>query len=209
LSERMLTIPLLSLNLTLTPRALPRFDARVTYNVAGLARLAAQALAGRLEMELAELSRGPSRGSRRTGRWRRASSPGQALVELSLILPVLLIILVCCLDLGRAYFAYVGILAAAEQGARAASDLRFDGTAINNAVKLESGGSLAISDADITVSCPLDPPAIPTAPESCRQRGRAVTVSVRRTFTAVNPLLRPIAGTNSIPLHVSASVVVP
>jgi Flp pilus assembly protein TadG len=43
---------------------------------------------------------------------------GTSLVEAALVIPVLLIILVLALDLGRAYFTYIAVIDAAREGAR-------------------------------------------------------------------------------------------
>jgi len=45
---------------------------------------------------------------------------GQATVELTLTLGLLLILMVSCLDLGRAFFGYIALVNAAREGARAA-----------------------------------------------------------------------------------------
>lgn len=43
---------------------------------------------------------------------------GQSLIELTLVLPFLLLIMVAALDLGRAYYVYVALTNAAREGAR-------------------------------------------------------------------------------------------
>lgn len=136
---------------------------------------------------------------------------GQALVELALALPILLMLVIVTLDLGRAYFTYVGIVGAAEQGAVVAGDLGRDGTAIWTAVKGESSGagtSIAIADGDIAVSCPTSTPLNPSIPESCRVRGQPVTVTVRRGFQLATPFAQQLLGGNTIQLQASASQVV-
>lgn len=52
--------------------------------------------------------------------WRRISKSkkGQSLVELALVLPILLLLLLGFLDLGRAYYYEVAITNAAREGAR-------------------------------------------------------------------------------------------
>lgn len=51
-----------------------------------------------------------------TGLWKRER--GQALVELAIMLPILLIILLGVIDFGRVFYAYVTITNAAREGAR-------------------------------------------------------------------------------------------
>jgi TadE-like protein len=136
---------------------------------------------------------------------------GQALVELALALPILLMIVVVTLDVGRAYFTYVGIVAAAEQGAVVAGDYNRDGSAIWSAVKGEpsgSGTSIALADGDIAVTCPSGSPLNPSIPESCRVRGRPVTVTVRRGFQLATPFAQHVLGASTIQLQATASQVV-
>ncbi len=53
-------------------------------------------------------------------RWRRVSR-GQALVEMAIILPVLLLLLIMAIDLGRVFFGWVGLQNAARIGANYAA----------------------------------------------------------------------------------------
>jgi len=133
---------------------------------------------------------------------------GQALVELALILPVVAMLVVAATDLGRAYYAYVGIVGAAEQGARVAADLRNDDTAINTAVKNEPDGNLTIADGDILVSCPGGLSPVYGIPASCRQRGMPVQVAVRYNFRLVTPFVARLLGNDTIVLQGSAARVV-
>src|SRR5262245_15953730 len=48
---------------------------------------------------------------------RRARSRGQALVELALVTPLLLLLFAAAADLGRAFYAYVAVENAAKEGA--------------------------------------------------------------------------------------------
>ena len=49
------------------------------------------------------------------------SERGQSLVELALVLPLLILLLAGTVDLGRAFFSYIVITNAAQEGARAGS----------------------------------------------------------------------------------------
>ena len=51
------------------------------------------------------------------------SERGQGLVELALVLPLLILLLAGTVDLGRAFFSYIVITNAAQEGARAGSRL--------------------------------------------------------------------------------------
>jgi Flp pilus assembly protein TadG len=98
------------------------------------------------------------------GRGRRAGSRGQALVELALVLPVLLLVLVAAGDLARVFAARITIESAARAGALEAAthpssfveDQPCD--AVSNrvmcAVLTESGGgAIGIAPTDVAVDC--------------------------------------------------------
>ncbi|MHB1413911.1 MAG: TadE/TadG family type IV pilus assembly protein [Chloroflexota bacterium] len=116
-------------------------------------------------------------------------------MELSLVLPILAMVLLVSLDLGRAYFAYVGVLAAAENGVRVAADPGKSEAEIKAAVVGEPDGSLAISTGDVTVSSPRSP-------------GGEVTVTVQYPFMAVTPFVGNLLGSATIDIEVSAKGVV-
>lgn len=59
--------------------------------------------------------------SRRSGRARRAGSGGQSLVEFALVIPIIVLLVVAFVEIGRAVFAYNTIANAARQGARVAA----------------------------------------------------------------------------------------
>lgn len=128
------------------------------------------------------------------------------MVELAIVLPVLVAAVLLALDLGRVYFSYVGIRAAAERGAIAASDLSKDHTAINDAVKSEPGLTMAIKDADIAVSCP-EGSTSGTPGAACRRHGYPVKVEVRAIFTPLIPYA-DLLWRSDIVIKASASAVV-
>lgn len=85
-----------------------------------------------------------------TGDKRQNKERGQALVELALVLPILLLILMAIVDMGRIYHGYLSVTTAAREGARQASLGRTDeqvrATAILSATPLEADRiSVAIS----------------------------------------------------------------
>ncbi len=81
-------------------------------------------------------------------------SQGQAMVELALTLPLLLLILFGVVDLGRLFFAYTSITNASREGARVGTT---NPTNANNAIKTrveqEVASSLSLTDANITIDC--------------------------------------------------------
>lgn len=125
------------------------------------------------------------------------SQRGQSMVELTLVLPILLMVLLVSLDLGRAYFAYVGALAAAESGVRVAADPSKSDTSIRNAVIDEADGSLTIPDPNnnVLISSP-------------RSSGSEVTVTVKYPFQIITPFVSAVIGTDTVTIEVSAKGVV-
>lgn len=119
---------------------------------------------------------------------------GQSLVELTLILPVLLLVVLVTVDLGRAYFDYISILAAAENGVKVASHAAKTDAEITNAVVSEPDGTITISPSSVTIS-----------PSPTRASGQQVTVTVERPFVAVTPFVSSIWGGGPLNIRVSAT----
>ena len=118
---------------------------------------------------------------------------GQAFVELSLVLPILAFILLGTLDLGRVYFAYTGILGAAQHGVRTAINPSSTDADVRNAVLAEPGSTIGISAADISVS-----------PSPTRSTGQTVTVTVTYRFEVLTPFVNRIWGGGPLTLTASA-----
>lgn len=75
---------------------------------------------------------------------------GQSLVELALLLPVLIMLLMGTVDLGRAFYTYVAITNAAREGARYGASFPTVNSGIRDRVRNEiSGTSLSIPDSQI------------------------------------------------------------
>ena len=142
------------------------------------------------------------------GRGRRADSRGQALVELALVLPVLLLVLVAAGDLARVFAARVTIESAARAGALEAAthpssfveDQPCD--AVSNrvmcAVLTESGGgAIGITPTDVAVDCYDDHDDLPRPPPPPRghlHRGPRADDpgDRRRARPAADPAARPV-----------------
>lgn len=144
-------------------------------------------------------------GSSRTGRGHR----GQALVELALILPVMIVLFAAALDLGRLYYSQITIDNAAKEGALEATNdpTSFDNTqpcdAVTNRVIClvvnEAKGSLiSIAPADVALAC--DPDPCPTTPTI----GDTVEVKVTADFALLSPILSVFFGGQSVPISASA-----
>ncbi len=133
---------------------------------------------------------------------------GQAIVELAVILPVLLVLFAAGADLARIFHSQVAIESAARAGAleAAANPASFTSGAACNAstnrvmcaVLTESSGSFfSISPSDVTLAC---------TPSPCAEGlGNTVQVRVVGHFTLLTPLLSMFFGGTSITLTQSAA----
>ncbi|HEY7968625.1 MAG TPA: TadE family protein, partial [Candidatus Limnocylindrales bacterium] len=143
----------------------------------------------------------PARSRRRS--WRplaRGRSRGQAIVELAVILPVLMVLLAAGADLARIFHSQVAIESAARAGAleAAANPTSFTSGAACNAttnrvmcaVLTESSGSFfSIAPSDVSLSC---------VPSPCAEGlGNTVEIRVNGHFTLLTPLLSMFFGGSS------------
>lgn len=100
---------------------------------------------------------------------------GQSLVELSIVLPVLLILLLGAVDFGRLYYASVTVAGAARNGAQYASENPEDISGIQAAAREDTDG--LNPQPTVTVSGPSPDPS----------GGRYIGVTVRHTFRTLVP----------------------
>lgn len=116
---------------------------------------------------------------------------GQALVEMALVLPLLLLLLFGVIEMGRVSYAYISISNAAREGGRVATiggtDLEIKNSIINSTPLLDSS-VLAITIVPI---------------EAYRQSGQTVTVNVKYPVQ----LLIPISDMIPNPIVVSSSII--
>lgn len=154
-------------------------------------------------------SRAPVRAVRsEIARTRR--SRGQALVELALIVPILLLLMVAALDLGRIFYARITVENAAREGALVAAVLADDPTAFQagspcnqatnkvmcRVVNEATGGFVTVSHTDVARDC---------NPSSCAEGlGNTVTVTVTGHFRLITPLLSMFTGGQDITFDASA-----
>ena len=138
----------------------------------------------------------------------RTRSRGQSLVEFALILPLFLVFVAACLDLGRVFYANISLNNAAREGAMQAAKTPASfiangacDPATNDVVcrvQLESKGSqVQVASTDISLSC-----SVAGCPKSA---GSLVTVQVRGQFRLVTPLLSAIFGGQTLNLTSSAT----
>lgn len=126
---------------------------------------------------------------RQAGPRARDASPGQAIIEFAIVLPVMLLIALGAIDVGRVFFDYIGIRNAAMDGAvygaRHPSDLagaeqRVRDHFLPNAIPAGLGITRSAS-----ANC--------TGTNSLNQDG-FVTVTVTRTFSPLSLAMLQLAG---------------
>lgn len=104
---------------------------------------------------------------------------GQALVELALVLPILLLVLMAIVDFGRVFHGHLAVTAAARQAGREASLGRTDAEITSRA--RSAAAPLAASDLVVQVT-----PAF-----SLRLAGTAIEVTVTYPMDILTPLIEP------------------
>lgn len=134
-------------------------------------------------------------------------SRGQALVELALVTPILLVLLLGAIDLGRLFYAQITVTNAAREGAMVAAVTPGSfsaGAACNtstNAVTCAAtregqGGFVTVAATDVAMSCDA----------SCsRTYGNTVTVTVTGHFQLLTPLMWIFTGGPNVTFDRSAT----
>lgn len=138
----------------------------------------------------------------------RTRTRGQSLVEFALVLPLFLVFVAACLDLGRVFYANISLNNAAREGAMAAAQQPTSFVAngacdpvtnmVTCRVQLESKDSMIeVADSDVGVACSVA--GCPELP------GSFVTVEVRGSFRLITPLLSFVFGGQTLNLTSSAT----
>ncbi len=118
---------------------------------------------------------------------------GQSMVELALTITFLMMLLAGTIDLGRAFFTWIAMRDAAQEGAAYGSFKPSDLTGIENRVMDNLGQTIpnATSVIDVTVSY---------SPSTCA--GSTITVDADyATFPITMPFLGTLLGSQFIPIH--------
>lgn len=128
----------------------------------------------------------------------RTTEKGQSFVELALAFILIMIMLAGVLDLGRAFFTYITLRDAAQEGALYGS---LDPTAsalIEDRVRSTSSNPVDLTNTtDVQVDITL-------LGQPCMGQGIKVDVTYA-TFPLAMPFLGTILGTQTIPLHATAT----
>lgn len=139
---------------------------------------------------------------------------GQSLVELALSLTAILMLLSGAVDFGMAFFSYVALRDAAQEGAIYASiNGRADGildsdslTKIRTRVRKASSGPVklsTLSDSQITVELTNGPGTFCVPPPGNPPNGIRITVAY--DYPLIMPLLGAVLGTQTIPLRATVT----
>lgn len=137
----------------------------------------------------------------------RGRSRGQALVELALIMPLMVILLAAALDLGRLFYSGITVTNAAREGAIEAAynptsfqaGLPCDATdnrVMCRAINEASGSFVTIAPADVTLTC---------SPSCSTGIGNKVEVKVVGHFSLLTPILSTFFGGTGMTLSATAS----
>ena len=135
------------------------------------------------------LVREPTQRARRKWRLRRGER-GQDLIELALVLPLVLVIVMGIVDLGRAFNTYMVVVNAAREGARTAA-IDPSATSTIREAALRETRRAGMSDGAVTVT--ITPASV----------GNPVQVTVQTSF----PLLSGVLPVGTIPLSASVQMV--
>jgi Flp pilus assembly pilin Flp len=113
--------------------------------------------------------------------WFHQEEKGQAMVELALIMPVIILMLMGMFEFGRMFNAYFTVAHAAREGARAAAVGASD---TNIVIRVrESAPTLMPANLQVKIT-PL---------HALRQRGSAVQVEVRYSISIITPVISAIS----------------
>lgn len=115
---------------------------------------------------------------------------GQGLVEFSISIMFMMTLMVGVLDLGRAFFTYLSMMDAAQEGAAYAAIEPYDVDGIRQRVRAASSGTVTFVD--------IEDDQIDVIAYCCRCAGHPITVHISTNFTFVAPFI----GGKTIPLSV-------
>jgi len=124
----------------------------------------------------------------------RKSERGQSLVELALSFTFLMLLVGGAIDLGRAFFTFITLRDAAQEGAIFGSYEPTDQCGVKDRVRASATSPIdtdGIADANITVSYSGGTPPDP---------GDGITVQVTYDFEVSMPLLGSVIGGQSFPI---------
>lgn len=131
----------------------------------------------------------------------RVSQRGQSLVEFALVLSVLVILLLGLLDLGRLFYAYVGITGATAEGSAHGARIARDPTLTYQELVSEIE-TRTVEATEGLVQIEAD--QVTVAPDEITESSESITVTVTYDFELITPLVRSIVSDGVLPLRAVA-----
>jgi hypothetical protein len=132
---------------------------------------------------------------------RDAPRRGQSLVEFALVLPVLVILLLGLLDLGRLFYAYVGVTGAAGEGAAHGARIARDPDMDHGQLLIEvEARTIEASDGLVQI----EEGTVEVAPDEITESSDSITVTLTYDFELITPLVRRIVSGGVLSLRAVA-----
>lgn len=130
---------------------------------------------------------------------RNHTTKGQSLVEFSVSVMFLLFLVAGIADFGRAFFAYMSLRDAAQEGAAYGSAFPTDAAGIEKRVRQSSQYPVPLSDTSVVT---VD---VEYTGGVCEGSGNAVSVTVEYEFHIATPFIGAIVGSQSFPLRATVA----
>ena len=129
------------------------------------------------------------------------SERGQSLVELSISLVILLYLLSGAVEFGMAFFQFVQLRDAAQEGALYGSINPIDTSGIKSRVRFTSNSPIKLNDSTIVPDSDITVTVI--GPKACE--GNGIKVEVKYDHKIFMPFIPQIIGTKTIPLKATVT----
>lgn len=125
------------------------------------------------------------------------SAKGQSLVEFSFTAMFVLLLLAGIADFGRAFFTYMALRDAVQEGAAYGSAFPTDIAGIKERVRESSRQPVVLNNDDVDVTY--------TGGVACEGSGNGVKVTVEYDFLIATPFMGAFFGSQTIPLRATAT----
>jgi len=119
---------------------------------------------------------------------------GQSLVEMALLFPLLIMLMMGLLDIGRAYYVLVALNDAASEGASYASIFPSDVGGVQSRTAEASGGLVTIAPGDVVVKYP-----------ATLRSGAPITVTIEHAMVLYTPFVNGLVAGDGLTLQGQAA----
>ncbi len=135
---------------------------------------------------------------------------GQALVELAVMTPILLLLIAGIIEAGRAFYAYNQLANASREGARYGVFSPTDSTGVTAAVRQELPSWLDGATADPKCAAASANPSFGTCNTSTNARsGDQLRITVSYNYTPIMPILNGITTFTALTMSTAAIMQIP